>query len=138
MNPKLHLTARRQLVYDALSGTTDHPTAADLMERLRADGHKLAYATVYNALRYLTEAGAIRELQLGPGAIRYDARLDQHQHVVCERCGRVDEVLDLETTSYLASVKRVTGYRVSHLDMIARGLCPACAEYASEDEIDGI
>ncbi|EFU43595.1 ferric uptake regulator, Fur family protein [Paenibacillus vortex V453] len=33
----------------------DHPTAADIMNRLVEKGYNLAYGTVYNSLRYLTD-----------------------------------------------------------------------------------
>jgi Fur family peroxide stress response transcriptional regulator len=123
----LHMTHRRKLVYEALRAADDHPTAADIMERLREGGQRLAYATVYNALRYLTDAGVIQELQVGQGAARYDARMEEHQHVVCTQCGRIEEVLGLGNSAYMEAVRQQTGYQVSRLRLIAEGLCPECA-----------
>jgi len=123
----IHMTPQRKSVYEVVCQATDHPTAADVIERLREVGHKLAYATVYNSLRYLTGAGVIQEVKIGPGAARYDARLEAHQHVVCIRCGRVDEVFQLEPSDYLGAIERETGYRIENLDVIAKGICPECA-----------
>lgn len=127
MNRQLHMTLQRKSVYEVVREATDHPTAADVMERLRQGGHKVAHATVYNSLRYLTEVGVIQELQIGSGPARYDARLEAHQHVFCVRCGRVDEVLALQPSEYLGIIQQETGYRVEHLDVIAKGICPECA-----------
>jgi Fur family peroxide stress response transcriptional regulator len=124
---KLHMTPRRNLVYQAVRNASGHPTAADVMQRLQEDGHRLAYATVYNALRHLTETGMIRELQVGFGPARYDGRLDSHQHVVCAECGRVDEVFGLQTADYRDIIVQETGYRVEGVNVIAQGLCPDCA-----------
>lgn len=127
MNRELHMTPQRKSVYEVVRQATDHPTAADVMERLREEGQKLAYATVYNSLRYLTDTGAIQELKIGSGAARYDARLEAHQHVVCMRCGRVDEVFELEPSDYLHAIEQETGYRVENLEVVAKGICPDCA-----------
>lgn len=127
MNRELRMTPQRKTVYEVVREATDHPTAADVMDRLRKDGYKVAHATVYNSLRYLTDVGVIQELQIGSGAARYDARLDAHQHVFCARCGRVDEVFELEQSDYLHAIERETGYRVEQLDVLAKGICPDCA-----------
>lgn len=131
MNRTPHMTPQRRLVYDLLCQTPDHPTAADVMERLRLKGEKLAYATVYNSLRYLTETGVIQELTVGTGAARYDAQLEPHQHIVCEACGRVDEVFGIDTSAYAAVVQQKTGYVVGPVNIVAKGLCPDCAAKAS-------
>lgn len=127
MNQTLNMTRQRKMVYDALKSATDHPTAADIMERLRQDGHKVAYATVYNALRYLTDAHVIREVPVGFGPVRYDARIEEHQHAVCQRCGRVAEVSGLDFSTYRKAVQEATGYEIIHFDVIAKGVCPECA-----------
>ncbi|WDL97151.1 Fur family transcriptional regulator [Alicyclobacillus sp. ALC3] len=128
MYRNLHLTPQRKSVYDIVSQSADHPTAADVMERLRQAGHKLAYATVYNSLRYLTDAGVIQELRMGSGAARYDARLEAHQHVVCTQCGRVDEIFEVMPAGYAEAITNETGYRVDHVDVVAKGVCPDCAK----------
>lgn len=61
----LNLTSQRQAVYDVVREAHDHPTAADVMNRLMERGYNLAYGTVYNSLRYLTDKELIRELKLG-------------------------------------------------------------------------
>lgn len=127
MSKELHMTSQRKAVYDVVRQSTDHPTATDVIERLRESGHKLAYATVYNSLRHLTDAGVIQELKIGSNSARYDARLETHQHIVCTVCGRVDEVFALEPSEYRLAIEQETGYRVGNLDVIAKGICPQCA-----------
>lgn len=131
MSKRLHMTPQRKFVYEVVRQATDHPTAADVIERLHEGGHKLAYATVYNSLRYLTDAGVIQELKIGAGATRYDARLEAHQHVVCTNCGRVAEVFEPVPSDYLKAIERETGYRMGNLDVLATGICPDCASKTS-------
>ncbi len=42
----LNLTSQRQAVYDVVREAHDHPTAADVMNRLMERGYNLAYGTV--------------------------------------------------------------------------------------------
>ncbi|GIP38850.1 transcriptional repressor [Paenibacillus sp. J31TS4] len=123
---KLNLTKQRKVILDLLQHSDDHPTASEIIERLRDQGHHFAYGTVYNSLKYLTEMELIRELKLGETASRYDARTDDHHHIVCKRCGKVDEVLTEVPAEWLKAVEQETAYRVDHAHVVLEGVCPAC------------
>ncbi|KGE20314.1 Fur family transcriptional regulator [Paenibacillus wynnii] len=122
----LNLTSQRKAVYDIVCQSHDHPTAAEVMNRLVEQGHTLAYGTVYNSLRYLSDKQMIRELKLGEAASRYDARMDDHQHIMCESCGRVDEVLTHVPEDWMSSVAKETGYTISHTHVVFGGICQTC------------
>ncbi|MRN54187.1 Fur family transcriptional regulator [Paenibacillus monticola] len=122
----LNLTSQRQAVYDIVRNSHDHPTAAEVMNRLVEQGHNLAYGTVYNSLRYLSDKQMIRELKLGEAASRYDARMDDHQHIICEVCGKVDEVMSQVPQDWMNTVAKETGYIIGHAHVVFGGVCPAC------------
>ncbi|AFC33900.1 Fur family transcriptional regulator [Paenibacillus mucilaginosus] len=123
---KINWTTQRRAVYEVLQASEDHPTASEVIERLRAKGDQFAYGTVYNSLRYLTDMGLIRELKLGETASRYDARTEDHHHIICQRCGRVDEVMNEIPATWVKEVEQVTGYAVSHAHAVLEGVCAAC------------
>jgi len=120
------MTAPRKMILDIIGQSHDHPTASDVIERLKAQGYSVAYATVYNSLRYLTEQGMIRELKLDGDASRYDARMEDHQHIVCTSCGRVDEVMTEAPKEWLERVAAETGYRITDEQIWFKGVCAAC------------
>ncbi|AIQ65973.1 Transcriptional regulator PerR [compost metagenome] len=122
----INLTSQRQAVYNIVRDSHDHPTASDVMNRLVEKGHNLAYGTVYNSLRYLTDKQLIRELKLGEAASRYDARMDEHQHIICEVCGAVDEVMTHVPEPWMDSVAKETGYSIGHAHVVFSGVCPSC------------
>lgn len=124
----INLTTQRRAVYDVVKNASDHPTAAEVMNRLVEQGYNFAYGTVYNSLRYLTDKELIRELKLGEAASRYDAKLDDHQHILCEVCGRVDEVMTQVPDSWSGTVAIETGYKVHHAHVVFGGVCPECQE----------
>lgn len=124
---KINLTIQRKEILEVVQHAPDHPTAADVIERLRGKGFNFAYGTVYNSLRYLTDAGLIRELKLGEAVSRYDARTDEHQHIVCTVCGRVDEVLTELPNEWVQKVAAETKYRIEHAQVVIEGVCEECA-----------
>lgn len=126
MTRKGTLTAPRRTILEIVSSSADHPTAADIIDRLKSRGCTFAYATVYNSLRYLTEEGLLREVKLTEGASRYDARLEEHQHIVCSQCGRVDEVFTLPAGDWLERIAADTGYQIEQYQLILKGACSSC------------
>lgn len=125
---KINLTIQRKAVFEVIQQAFDHPTAADVIERLRGKGFNFAYGTVYNSLRYLTDVGLIRELKLGEAVSRYDARTDDHQHIVCVKCGRVDEVLTDVPADWIEAVAKETNYRIEHAQVVLEGVCETCGQ----------
>lgn len=126
MTRKGILTPQRKIIYEIVSQANDHPTAADIIEILRKQGHQLAYATVYNSLRYLTEEGMIRELKLEGDSSRYDGHVEDHQHIVCRVCGKVDEVFAKPSQEWLDAIAQETGYNIEEENIVFKGVCPKC------------
>lgn len=125
MKPKGLLTPQRKAILDVICASSDHPTAADIMDRLRERNCQFAYGTVYNSLKYLTQTGQIRELRVGE-ACRYDARTEKHHHIQCVVCGAVDEVYAEISDSWLKSVAEETGYTVDQEQLLLKGVCASC------------
>ncbi|KRE48525.1 Fur family transcriptional regulator [Paenibacillus sp. Soil522] len=123
---KINLTIQRKTIFEVVQHADDHPTAADVIDRLRGKGFNFAYGTVYNSLRYLTDVGLIRELKLGEAVSRYDARTDEHQHIVCTVCGRVDEVLTELPGGWLQKAALETKYKIEHVQVVLEGVCEPC------------
>lgn len=126
MAQKLNLTVQRRAILEVVQESHDHPTAADIIERLREKGYNFAYGTVYNSLRYLTEVRLIQELKLGESVSRYDARTEEHQHIVCTSCGKVEEVMAEIPQAWLDQVSDQTKYQIDHPHIVMEGLCEQC------------
>ncbi len=90
----------------------------------------IAFATVYNALHYLVHVRLIAEVRRPDGVIAYDRNTAPHDHIICRRCGRLDDVVPVaqqwpEGVPY-ATVAARTGYLVERHRVEYVGLCPAC------------
>ena len=124
--PDLRLTPQRRAVLDVLRAAEDHPTAAEVFDRVRDVSPGIGPATVYRTLGRLVETGQALELTFGDGAARYDANTDRHDHVVCEGCNRAVDI-DLPVPGELVGrLADETGFAISSYDLQFRGRCPDC------------
>lgn len=123
-----NLTKQRRAVLDVVKASSDHPTAADVMDRLRIKDYKFAYATVYNSLRYLVEQGLITELRITDSVSRYDGFTEEHQHAVCDVCGKVTEVMTRINDSFVTAAQQETGYTFGRTELVLHGVCPDCKQ----------
>ena len=82
-------TRQLEQVFAALQGDHTHPFAHEIYRRVHKKLPRISLATVYRNLHNLVEEGKIRTLLLDEQGVRFDSETGQHDHFVCERCGRV-------------------------------------------------
>jgi Fur family ferric uptake transcriptional regulator/Fur family peroxide stress response transcriptional regulator len=121
------VTPQRRAVLDVLTAAHDHPTAAQVFDRVRAHQPGIGAATVYRTLALLVAEGQARMLSLGEGAsARYDANVSRHDHVLCVDCGAAMDVLAPLPARTVADMASRTGYDLTDYDVQFRGRCPSC------------
>jgi Fe2+ or Zn2+ uptake regulation protein len=123
----VRLTPHRREVFDVLASSTDHPTAYDILDRVKSRSPHISLATVYNCLDHLTTHGLIKQVQLERGQSRYCANLHEHVHFHCETCGQVIDAhpaADFDPAKFWNLPK---GTKVTRMDIAIHGTCQACA-----------
>lgn len=127
----MRLTRPRQAAYDIVRAAPAHLSAVRIYDAARARDQRVAHASVYNAPHFLVGAGMIAEVVRPDGTISYDRETSPHDHVVCQRCGRIADVWRTPETSMPRgshdAVKRQTGYTVDRHRVEFIGICPDCA-----------
>src|SRR5215207_7839415 len=86
------VTPQRQSVFRALHGSTVHPTAEAVYEAVSAQMPTISLRTVYQTLNDLADMGEIVAVDVGTGSVRFDPHTGNHHHLVCERCGAVQDL----------------------------------------------
>ena len=115
------LTAQRRVVAEVLVGEHVHLTA-------EAVHPEISLATVYNTLNELVNMGEVLEISDGNGPKRYDPNTTMaHQHLLCIRCGTLRDVAPKGEAGLTLSPDEQHGFQVVGVDIMFRGLCPACA-----------
>ncbi len=127
-NLETGLTKQRAVVLEAIRTADEHLTANDIFESARNLLPGISFATVYNSLRYLKEAGMIAEKNFGTGASRFDRMTTRHDHALCTSCGKlVDMELEMpqELIDMAASFSK---FQPESIELTLRGLCEECTK----------
>ena len=120
------VTMPRLLVHRHLRAADRHVTAGQLYAELAGQIPSLSAATVYDTLDLLDELGLIRRVSTPRGATTYDSRTDQHHHLICSRCGRVEDLDVGIDTAAAEAAGRAAGFAVGHAQLTLTGLCRDC------------
>jgi len=122
----LGLTKQREVVLRVIREDQEHLTANEIFDKAKQLLPGISFATVYNSLRFLKDAGHIAEISFGNGASRFDSKLTRHDHAICTKCGKlVDMEIELprEIINFAAEFSK---FKLESLELTLRGLCPDC------------
>ena len=122
----LGLTKQREIVLQVIRGEKEHLTANEVFDQARALLPGISFATVYNSLRFLKDAGLIAEISFGNGASRFDAKLTRHDHALCTKCGKLVDMEHDLPAELVSLAERFSRFKTESLELTLRGLCPDC------------
>ena len=120
------LTPQRDAVFQVILDREDHPTASEIFEAAKLRLPSISYATVYNSLRYLRDAGLVHEIKFGDSASRYDRETDRHDHAICNNCGKLVDFDLPQTAQLMQAAARKSQFKAESIHLTLKGLCPAC------------
>jgi Fur family peroxide stress response transcriptional regulator len=126
------LTPQREAVLKAVRERDDHPTAGDIFARAKQYLPAISYATVYNSLRYLREAGLVQEISFGDGASRYDGITERHDHALCTECGKLVDFDLAEPAELMQEAARKSRFQPESVHLTLVGRCPDCLEVENQ------
>ena len=134
------MTKQKTVVLEELSKVKTHPTAYDVYEMVKSRLPRISLGTVYRNLDQLSSGGQIRRLDMGQSQRRFDAVVDDHLHIRCISCGKVDDVPlnpAMSTITIKDIVSSQSGYEVLGCEMDFQGICPKCKKMMAVHKIDG-
>jgi Fur family peroxide stress response transcriptional regulator len=124
----VRVTTQRLAVYRALAADGSHPTAEEVHARLGKVLPGLALTSVYRILDSLGGERLIRRVSTTDGVARFDAKLAQHEHLVCRVCGTMTDYASPELRALLPARVAVPGFDVEDLDLRLVGRCASCRD----------
>jgi Fur family transcriptional regulator, ferric uptake regulator len=120
------MTEQRRIILEELTKLNTHPTADELYELVREHLPNISLGTVYRNLEILSSAGMIQKLEMSGNQKRFDATLENHYHVRCMKCNRVDDV-SMEPIGFLDdAAKTLSDYSIISHRLEFVGICPRC------------
>lgn len=120
-------SAQREAVLKELSSRYDHPTAEDIYFSVKKEISNISLATIYRNLTFLSDNGKAIRFNVN-GTDRFDATVETHYHFVCNRCGKVSDIEEIETTQMLKNAEKKIGGKITSHSLTFFGICKNCAE----------
>jgi Fur family transcriptional regulator, peroxide stress response regulator len=123
---ELGLTKQRVVVLQVIRDADQHMTANEVFVAAKDLLPSISFATVYNSLRFLKEAGHIAEIQFGNGASRFDRMTSRHDHAICTKCSKLVDIEMELPVDILKNAAKFSKFKPESLEFTLRGLCPDC------------
>lgn len=126
----IRLTRQRQLLLDLIDQSGKHLDAESLYQMAQQRDPKLNRVTVYRTLKLLKEGGLVDELDLmhyGGDQHYYETRTKQeHAHIVCLRCGKVEEFFGDVLQRLRRQIETTFGFQIVIARTEIGGYCAHC------------
>lgn len=124
----LKVTLPRLKILEMLeSGDSRHMSAEDLYKALLESGEEIGLATVYRVLTQFESAGLVNRLNFESGHSVFEINQGKHHdHMLCIKCGRVDEFIDDAIEARQAAIAERMGYDMTDHSLYIYGVCPDC------------
>lgn len=124
----LKATAPRLKILEILDhNRSRHMSAEDVYKMLIETGEDVGLATVYRVLTQFEAAGLVSRHHFEGGHSVFE--LDQgvhHDHIVCIKCGRVDEFMDETIERHQRMAAEKLGYVMTDHSLYMYGICRDC------------
>lgn len=118
---------QRELIYDVLLHSREHPTAEMVYKTLKPEHPSLSLGTVYRNLNQLVEEGTIASLPFS--VERFDANIEPHAHFVCKTCNCVYDIMSIDYDPSLdKEAGKKSGHSIDQHMLIFYGDCAVCSE----------
>jgi Fe2+ or Zn2+ uptake regulation protein len=123
----LRATSQRVVMHRLLRERTRHVTAEELLSEASEKLPGISLPTVYATLELFERLGIVRRVNGGGGTLLWDTRAEAHGHMICRRCGRIEDMeipVDLERARRSAAR---AGFEPDRAEIVVSGLCASCA-----------
>jgi len=129
-NHGVRMTRQRRLLFELIDVSREHLNAEALYLLAKQRDPKINRVTVYRTLKLLKQEGLVDELDLlhqqGDQHF-YESRLKrEHAHVVCLRCGRVEEFFGEPLKRLKQQIEAHFGFQIVVARTEVGGYCANC------------
>lgn len=124
----LKITVPRIKILEIMEGAKEHHLSAeDIYRVLVAAGEVIGLATVYRVLTQFEEAGIVIRHHFEGGQSVFE--LDNgkhHDHLVCVKCGKVEEFVDKVIETRQHEIAKLAGFQMTDHHLNIYGVCGSC------------
>jgi Fur family peroxide stress response transcriptional regulator len=123
----LAFTFQRQVIYEAVVDSREHPTPELIYERVRERIPSISLGTIYKNVKTFVETGVLREVTLHHGTLRLESNMTAHHHVVCSACKAIFDIEESAVSPVqLPESELPAGFSIQQCRIEFVGLCKSC------------
>lgn len=124
----LKITTPRLKILEILEGAKEHHLSAEDIYRAILDtGEDFGLATVYRVLTQFEEAGLVKRHNFEGGQSVFELdHGEHHDHLVCVKCGRVEEFVDPVIEQRQEEIAKNAGFSITDHSLNIYGICQSC------------
>jgi Fe2+ or Zn2+ uptake regulation protein len=126
----LRVTSQRLLIDRALREHGGHLTAEQVHDLVQPSLPGVTQQTVYSTLALLAELGVARRVVAPGPSTRFEAATTDHHHMICERCGAIEDLHAPASLGAVTRAARAAGFEPGSAGVTVLGLCARCAAAA--------
>jgi Fur family ferric uptake transcriptional regulator len=100
-----------------------------MYKALLDEGEEIGLATVYRVLTQFESAGLVNRHHFEGGNSVFELNQgEHHDHIMCVKCGRVDEFYDEVIEQHQRAIALEKGYEMTDHSLYIYGVCSACSK----------
>jgi len=124
----LKVTVPRMKILDLLHNSDQrHLSAEDIYKLLLESGEEIGLATIYRVLTQFEQAKLVTRHNFEGGQSVFELeRGEHHDHLVCVKCGKVEEFVNETIEACQDKIADAAGYKITDHSLIIYGVCPEC------------
>ena len=123
------MTHQRQVILEEVRRVNTHPTADEVYDMVRKRLPRISLGTVYRNLETLSTLGLIQKIGPPSNLMRFDGKTDNHYHIRCVSCGRVEDAPMIDSLdSVEKAIRSQSEYSILGHKLEFIGICPRCEE----------
>ena len=104
-----------------------HLSAEEIYKILSDAGNDVGLATVYRVLTQFESAGLVTRHHFEGGTSVFELNQgEHHDHILCVKCGRVDEFVDEVIEQRQKAIAEKAGFSMTDHCLYIYGICPEC------------
>lgn len=127
----LRVTAPRLATLAAVEANP-HADAEMIARSVRESLGAVSRQAVYDVLNALSDADLLRRVSVGGRSMQYELhRHDNHHHLVCRECGRLEDIPCAVGEAPCLTPHDSHGFDIELADVVYRGVCSDCRASAA-------